>query len=124
MSRETLAFGRTAEADAARYLARRGYRIVDRNVRLWRGEIDLVAFDGDVLVFVEVKARRGTGFGGASAAVDGRKQGRLTRLAELYRARRGFSYCLCRFDLVLIEPSEAGRPTCRLIQNAFEAREG
>ena len=123
MTLETRAFGKSGEAEAARFLRRRGYRIVDRNVRLWRGEIDLVAYDGEVLVFVEVKARRGTRYGGALWAVDARKRHRLTRLASEYLVKRKLGDRPCRFDLVLIQGSPRGSGTIELIQNAFEAGE-
>ena len=122
MSLETRAFGGWGESEAARFLTARGYRILDRNVRLRRGEIDLVAYDGDVLVFVEVKARRGTQYGGALWAVDARKQRQLSRLAVQYLARERLRDCSCRFDLVLIEESGNGTTTVKLIQNAFEAQ--
>jgi putative endonuclease len=74
--------GRTGEADAAAYLETLGYRILRRNLRGPGGEIDLIAHDGDTLVFVEVKLRRGTRFGSALAAVDSRKRARIRALAE------------------------------------------
>jgi putative endonuclease len=69
------------EDAACAYLERIGYRIVGRNVRCGRGEIDLIARDGDTLVFVEVKARRTRSHGSALAAVDARKRNRLRALA-------------------------------------------
>ncbi|MEK6684541.1 MAG: YraN family protein [Nitrospirota bacterium] len=122
MTLETRAFGKQGEAEAVRFLQRRGYRIMDRNVRLRRGEIDLIAYDGDVLVFIEVKARRSIRFGGTSWAVDLRKQERLSRLAVQYLARQRLRDCLCRFDLVLIQEAAGRRVEIELIQNAFEAR--
>jgi putative endonuclease len=122
MTLETRAFGKQGEAEAVRFLQRRGYRIVDRNVRLRRGEIDLIAYDGDVLVFIEVKARRSTRFGGTPWAVDSRKQERLSRLAVQYLARRRMPDCLCRFDLVLIQGATDRGTEIELIQNAFEAK--
>jgi putative endonuclease len=74
--------GRIGEADAAAYLETLGYRILRRNLRGPAGEIDLIAHDGDTLVFVEVKLRRGTRFGSALAAVDARKRARIRALAE------------------------------------------
>jgi putative endonuclease len=122
MTLETRAFGKQGEAEAVRFLQRRGYRILDRNVRLWRGEIDLIAYDGDVLVFIEVKARRSLRFGGTSWAVDRRKQERLSRLAMQYLSRQRLPDCPCRFDLVLIQGTRDRAPEIELIQNAFDAR--
>ncbi|HUK56973.1 MAG TPA: YraN family protein [Nitrospiria bacterium] len=121
MSLETRAFGKQGEAEAVRFLEGRGYRIVGRNIRVGRGEIDLIAYDGDVLVFIEVKARRGDRYGGASWAVDARKRRQLTYLAEGYMARRRLRDCPCRFDLVLIQGFTNRAFEVDLIRNAFEA---
>ena len=69
--------GRAAEDAAVALLERNGYRIVARNVRLPGGEIDVIARDGSIVVFVEVKARAGGAFGSAVAAVDARKRSTL-----------------------------------------------
>jgi putative endonuclease len=121
MSLETRSFGIQSEAEAVRFLKRRGYRIVGQNIRIGRGEIDLIAYDRDVLVFIEVKARRSTRYGGVSWAVDMRKQRQLSVLAAGYMARRRLGDCPCRFDLVLIQGSTNRSSEIELIQNAFEA---
>ncbi|HEY4485592.1 MAG TPA: YraN family protein [Nitrospiria bacterium] len=120
MRAEPRGFGDLGEAAAARFLEKRGYRIVGRNVRLRRGEIDLIAYDREVLVFIEVKARRGMRFGGAFWAVDRRKRERLGRLAEEYLARERLEDPACRFDLVLIQGGPDGAMSMDLIQNAFD----
>ena len=74
-------FGRDSEASAEQFLRRKGYAILERNLRTRIGELDLVADDRGVLVFVEVKARTTGAFGGALLAVDQRKQAKLIRLA-------------------------------------------
>src|SRR5690348_715101 len=79
-------FGRFGEDAAAEFLRRRGFAVLARNVRTARGELDLVALDGDVVVFVEVKARR---LASGLEAVDARKQRRLSRLAIAFLARAG-----------------------------------
>jgi len=124
MTLESRAFGSQGELEAVRYLRQRGYRIVDRNVRLGRGEIDLIAYDGTVLVFIEVKARRTERFGGALWAVDNRKQSQLSRLALRYLARQRLSNCACRFDVVLVQGSAEKKVEIQLIQNAFDAKGG
>jgi putative endonuclease len=106
-------FGRDSEAKAARYLRRAGYRIVARNYRTPFGEIDLVAYDGSVLAFIEVKARRNERFGAPHTAVTADKRRRLTRVALAYLAgMRPAGHVLasrradepsCRFDLVIVE---------------------
>ena len=73
------ALGASGEALAARHLERRGCRILERNVRCGRGEIDLVAIDGGTIVFVEVKGNRGRRFGAPEEMVTSAKQRQLRR---------------------------------------------
>ena len=80
--------GRAGENEAAHFLEHRGYRIVGRNVRADRVEIDLIARRGGLLVFVEVKSRRSLRMGGAAESVDRRKQQRLRRGASAWLASR------------------------------------
>lgn len=117
-------FGQEGEAEAERYLRRKGYRIVARNLRSSLGELDLVAEDGQVLVFVEVKARRTGRFGGAIHAVHWQKQQKLIRLAAQFLAQRHWMDRSCRFDVVLLEATESGRLQVEHIQNAFEVSSG
>ena len=100
--RTSPARGRWAEDAAALYLTDRlGYRLVERNVRLAGGEIDLILRDGDVDVFVEVKARRGSGC--ATAAVTADKRRRVSRAAAVWVARHGVASGGCRFDVITVE---------------------
>ncbi len=114
------AYGQIAESQAERYLRRKGYRILARNDRSSCGELDLVAQLADTLVFIEVKARRTSAFGGASHAVDGRKQARLVRLAAQYLARHQVRNRSCRFDVVLCRGGTAKPVEIEHIENAFE----
>jgi len=107
--------GRRGEDAAAEYLRRRGFEILARNVRSSLGELDLVALDGDVVVFVEVKARRRKG-AGALEAVDARKQHRLSRLALAFLARAGWMERPARFDVVAVD--DLG--SCTHVANAFD----
>lgn len=120
MSDARRAYGQVAESEAERYLRRKGYRILERNVRTSSGELDLVVQAADVLVFVEVKARRTTAYGGAAQAVDGRKQARIVRLAAQYLARHRVRNRLCRFDVVLCTGGSASPSAIEHIENAFE----
>jgi len=113
-------FGQAGESAAEEYLRHKGYRIVARNLRSPVGELDLVAEDGRVLVFVEVKARRTDAFGGAIQAVHQRKQQKLIQLAAQYLARHLVKDRLCRFDVVLLQGTDAAVPQIEHIQNAFE----
>lgn len=97
--------GRRAEDLAAAFLAAKGFEIVERNFRAKAGEIDVVARDGDEMVFVEVRARSGRGYGGAAASVDAGKRRRVIRAARVWLAARGWEGP-CRFDVVAFD---AGR---------------
>jgi putative endonuclease len=113
--------GREGEDAAVDALRARGYRILERNVRLRRGELDIVAQDAGQLVFVEVKARRGRGYGTPAEAVDARKRARLVRLAAAYLAARRLAERPCRFDVVEVRVDGAGRPSVEILKNAFGA---
>ncbi len=113
-------FGQEGESAAEQYLRNKGYRILARNVRSSVGELDLVAEDDQVLVFVEVKARRTDAFGGAIHAVHQRKQEKLIQLAAQYLARHHLKDRPCRFDVVLLQGTNVGASQIEHIQNAFE----
>ena len=117
-------FGQAGESAAEEYLRRKGYRILARNLRSSLGELDLVAEDGQVLVFVEVKARQTDAFGGAIHAVHHRKQEKLIQLAAQYLARHHIKNRLCRFDVILLQGPKAVAPQIEHIQNAFEVSGG
>jgi putative endonuclease len=110
--------GRTGEDLACAELERRGYVIIARRYRLRTAEIDIVARDGRVLVFVEVKARAGRQFGSGAEAVTPLKRRRLVQAALDFMARRGYVECPCRFDVVSIQVG-ADCPEIEVIQNAF-----
>jgi putative endonuclease len=120
MSRARVALGKTGEDLACAELEKRGYVIVARRYRRRRGEIDIIARQGDTMVFVEVKAREGHEFGEAAEAVTALKRRRIARLALDYVTRRHLSHCPCRFDVVSIH-FEAGQPQIEVFQNAFDA---
>ena len=120
MSDDRVLLGKTGEDLACRELERRGYAIVARRWRRSRGEIDIVARDGETIVFVEVKARDGRGFGDAGEAVTMLKRRRLTQLATEYLARARALDAPCRFDVVSIQ-LESGQPIVEVYQNAFDA---
>ena len=113
--------GQRGEALAARYLRRRGYKILARTHRLFPGELDLVALDRDTVVFVEVKTRRSADAGHPAEAVTPAKQRRLTRVAVTFLKRHGLLECRARFDVVAITWPEDRRPTIEHFENAFDA---
>ncbi len=114
--------GRRGEAAAARYLKRRGYKIVARGSRLQPGELDLVAVRHRTIVFVEVKTRQTHQAGHPAEAVDQAKQRQLTRLAVTFLKRHGLLEYPARFDVIAITwPKGQRRPKIEHIKNAFEA---
>lgn len=118
----TKTLGQRGEAVAARYLRRRRYKILARGHRFVRGELDLVALDGDTIVFVEVKTRQTHDAGHPAEAVDDRKQRQITRLAQGFLKRHGLVNCPARFDVVAITwPADKWFPVVEHIKNAFEA---
>ena len=111
--------GKTGEDLACAELRRRGYAILARRHRTQYGEIDIVARDDDVIVFVEVKARAGGEYGDGAEAVTVWKQRRIGRMAVDYLARRRWLDRRCRFDVVAVG-YEAGVPRVDVYQNAFD----
>ncbi len=100
--------GIAAEALAESYLAGRGLTVVARNYRCRFGEIDLIVRDGDVVVFVEVRLRRSSAFGGARASIDYRKQRKLVATAQHFLSRQRATP-RCRFDAILLDSLDVGR---------------
>ena len=106
--------GADAEQAAENCLVRHGMQIVARNYRTRFGEIDLVARDGETLVFVEVRLRSNPRFGGAAASIDGHKRARIVSAARQFLSRLGRNPP-CRFDVVTLD---GGSP--QWIRAAFE----
>lgn len=110
--------GAEQEKAAAAYLAAAGLKVVARNARYLVGELDLVALDGKLLVFVEVRFRRHSDFGGAAASVDLRKQRRVIAAASLFLAAHPeHGGRACRFDVVAIDAERR----IEWLRGAFEA---
>ena len=109
--------GREAEALAAQYLECYGARVVERNFRIRGGEIDLICRDGKVLVFVEVRLRSRSDFGGAAASITTSNQRRIILAAQHYLL--GKPECDCRFDCILLDGLDTKR--IEWIKNAFSA---
>ncbi len=112
------AVGRSGEDRAARLLESEGLRIVARNFRTRRGEVDIVAIDGETIVFTEVKAWSAYGFEDLERAVDGRKIDRIVETAKIFLAlHREYNSMAIRFDLVFI-----GADGIRHLASAFTER--
>ena len=112
--------GKLGEDLACAELARRGYSILARRYRTRFGEIDIIARDNDVTVFIEVKTRRGDEFGGGAEAVTAWKQRRITQMAVDYLARQRLHDRPCRFDVVVVDLTD---PTAcvEVYAHAFDA---
>lgn len=104
--RTPLAVGRTGEAMALKYLRRKRYRIVETGFRLFRGEIDIIARDGNTLVFVEVKTRRSGAYGRPEEAVTPAKQRQIRKVAQGYLFKRRLGDGPCRFDVIAVSPKD------------------
>ncbi len=110
--------GKAGEDLAAKFLEQKGLKVLERNYRFERGEIDLIAEEGDELVFVEVKTRRSTKFGTPEDAVTEKKQEQVHTVADGYLFEHDVNNRPCRFDVVAIE-FKNGKTEIRHIQNAF-----
>ncbi|MEE9181964.1 MAG: YraN family protein [candidate division NC10 bacterium] len=112
--------GIEGEAVARRFLEGLGFRILEENFASPLGEIDLIAQEGEVLVFVEVKARRSVRFGAPAEAVHARKQRQILRVAEVYMRERRLRVP-CRVDVVAVEfPPQGSEPRVELIRDAVQ----
>jgi putative endonuclease len=111
--------GESGEELACRELGARGYAIVARRYRTRYGELDIVARDGDFVVFVEVKLRTTGEFGEAAESVTPWKQRRVVAMAVDYLSRNGLTDRPCRFDVVAVDVQDDGVPKVTVIQGAF-----
>jgi putative endonuclease len=109
--------GLTAEQLAANFLEQRGLVVVAKNYHCRFGEIDLIAKDGETLVFIEVRLRRSEDFGGALASIDSRKQQKLIASAKHYLSRLKATEIPCRFDVLLLNQKESY--AIHWLKNAF-----
>ncbi len=113
--------GLQGENAAARYLRRKRYRIVARQDRAKLGEIDLVAVDGETIVFVEVKTRSSWHAGHPVEAITPDKQRRLTRASVAFLRANDLLEYAARFDVVAVTwPRDSRKPTIEHFENAFE----
>lgn len=114
--------GRRGEDLAAQHLLREGYEILERNYRIRQGEIDLIAREGDLLCFVEVRSRQSAEHGHPLETIGSRKRQRLVRAARHYLATRGPADVFTRFDVISIvyEPELE----LQLLRGAFEVDGG
>ena len=112
--------GAVGEDLAARFLCTEGYRIIERNYGYSGGEIDIIATEGEVLAFVEVKTRSSLAHGPPELAVDYRKQRLLQRTAERFIVEKRLRRPIFRYDIVaVVVKGTDGQPEIKLVKNAF-----
>jgi len=111
--------GEKGEGVAVQFLKTQGYKIITQNYKTRIGEIDIIAREGDTLVFVEVKTRESIAYGKPFEAVDYFKKRKIVNVAMLY-LKKMKEIPPCRFDVISI-CYEQGKPDCELIKDAFEA---
>ena len=114
-------FGNKGEAEAARYLEGLGYKILHWQLRGRYGELDLVALDGETIVFIEVKTRASTAAGHPTESITSAKQGKITRSALAFLKKHRWLNRKARFDVVsIIWPKDGQPPEIQHYINAFE----
>lgn len=116
---EPYLLGKSGEEVALRYLKRKKYKIVEKGFRLFRGEIDIIAYDKKTLVFIEVKTRRSRDFGSPEESVTPSKQKQIIKIAQGFLAINKIREVECRFDVISLIKTEKNEYLVRHIKNAF-----
>lgn len=111
--------GKMGEDLAVNALRAEGYKIAERNTKINRREIDIIATDDDLIVFIEVKTRSNHSFGKPLEAVTLKRRKRLKRAGELYLANKRLKGRSIRFDIVTIDFTGGGKPKIEIVKNAF-----
>jgi putative endonuclease len=119
LTRERIELGNWGEELAVETIRGLGYKKIVRNYRCALGEVDLIARDGDTLVFIEIKTRKTRAPGYAKEAVNARKQRQLSKVALSYMKANHCMDTRARFDVVAIG-FRAGRPAVEVVRNAFD----
>jgi putative endonuclease len=119
--KKTLAYelGRSGEDIALQYLKKKKYTIAEKGFRFLRGEIDIIALEGDTLVFIEVKTRKSVDFGQPEESITPAKRRQLRRVAQGYLLRKNIQDVECRFDVLSITYDEEKGYTVNHIKDAF-----
>lgn len=117
--RKPISLGTAGERAAARFLRRRGYAILERNIKLGRYEIDIVARKGDTTAFVEVKTRKEGALAPPEENVHKKKQRHIRTAAHRYIDRDNDPKRYYRFDIAAVSMPEHGKPSITYYENAF-----
>lgn len=119
MTRARLELGKEGEDLALKKVESLGYKCIARNYRCSLGELDLIARDGETLVFIEIKTRKGRSLDYAKEAVHARKQRQMSKVALAYMKRTGCEEARARFDVVVIHQKGLDNEI-EVIRNAFD----
>lgn len=111
--------GKYGESLAASVLTEKGYKIIEKNYHYGHGEIDIIAEDNGILVFVEVKTRKNINYGEPEEAVTRLKQQQIIKIAGAYLYEKGLIEVDCRFDVIAILIADDKVPMINHITNAF-----
>ncbi len=120
MTFEKKYLGQTGEELATAFLKEQGYRILVRNFKSRLGEMDIIAKDGDVICFIEVKTRTNNRLGTPFEAITPAKQRKLSQGALAYLKQNRLMDSLARFDVVSVMKGHNGSPKLEVLKNAFE----
>jgi len=113
------ALGRSGEEIALRFLKNKKYKIITKNYRLFRGEIDIIAQKRNILVFVEVKTRRSKNFGFPEESVTPSKQQQIKKIAQGFLVKNNLQDIECRFDVISLSFNDNEKFSIYHIKNAF-----
>jgi putative endonuclease len=119
LTKERRDLGKFGEDLALKKIKSLGYKKIVRNYRCPLGEVDLIAKDGDCLVFIEIKTRKGDAIGYAKEAVDARKRRQISKVALAYMKSHGADDVKARFDVIAIS-LHRGSPQIEVVKDAFE----
>lgn len=111
--------GQSGEEVALRYLRSKKYKIVEKGFRMFRGEIDIIAYDKKTLVFIEVKTRTKSDFGRPEESVNPSKQQQIRKIAQGYLDLSQIRDTACRFDVIALTKTDQDEYTLHHIKNAF-----
>jgi putative endonuclease len=120
MSKESYLIGKAGEELAEKYLTEKGYKIIERNFRSRRGEIDLVAFDHEALAFIEVKNYSFKSYLSPLSSISREKKICLTHAAKSFLLQENINNLYCRFDVLIIFVNQRAERRFLLIKNAFQ----
>lgn len=113
------ALGKSGEELAQKFLKKKKYRIITQGYRLFRGEIDIIAYEGDTLVFIEVKTRRRSQFGEPEESVTLSKQKQIQKIAQGFLTYNHLENAKCRFDVLAVTCNENQEYNIRHFKDAF-----